>query len=89
MGIEQRDRQELWSGFGDTMARALEFVITPFLFGLGGFGLDRVFGTEPVLMIALAVLAFVGLIVRWYYVYAEEMRRHEGRLPGRSERVAS
>ena len=87
--MEQRDRQALWNGFGDTLARALEFVITPFVFGLGGYALDRLFGTGPVLMIVLAALALIGLAVRTYYVYAEEMRQHEARLPGRSREVAS
>ena len=82
--MEQRDRQELWNGFGDTMARALEFVLTPLLFGLAGFGLDRVLGTSPVFMIVLGALAVVGLALRSYYVYADQMRQHEERLPGHS-----
>ena len=84
--MEQRDQQELWNGFGDTLARALEYVLTPLLFGLLGAGLDRVFGTSPVLMIALGAVAVVGLALRSYYVYAEEMRVHEQRLPGHSGR---
>lgn len=85
--MEQRDQQELWNGFGDTLARALEFVLTPLLFGLVGAGLDRAFGTSPVLMIALGAVAVVGLALRSYYLYAEEMRVHEQRLPGHSGRT--
>jgi hypothetical protein len=82
--MERRDQQELWNGFGDTLARALEFVLTPLLFGLAGAGLDRVLGTSPIFMIALGALAVVGLALRTYFVYAEEMRAHERRLPGHS-----
>ena len=86
--MDQRDRQELWNGFGDTMARALEFVLTPLLFGLAGFGVDRLLGTSPVFMIVLGALAVVGLALRSYYVYAEQMRQHEERLPGHSRSMS-
>ena len=86
--MEQRDRQELWNGFGRTLSRAFELVLTPVLFGLGGAGLDHLLGTSPVFMILLGLIAVVGLAVRAYYAYAVEMEAHERRIPGRSGGVS-
>jgi hypothetical protein len=76
-----KGRQQLYNGFGDTLARGFEIALTPFLFGGLGWFLDRVLGWTPVLTIALAVLAIVGLAVRTYYRYEEEMRAHEQNAP--------
>jgi F0F1-type ATP synthase assembly protein I len=76
-----RDRQQLNHGFGDAMSRAFEIAVTPVIFGLLGFWLDHVFGTQPVLTVALAVFAVVGMFVRSWIGYDAEMRRHEAELP--------
>jgi F0F1-type ATP synthase assembly protein I len=85
--VEERDQRELWNGFGNAFSRAIEMVLTPLIFALGGYGLDRWLGTSPLFLILLAGLAFAGLVVRSYYVYREDMRAHEARLPGRPGRV--
>ena len=45
--VELRDRQATYNGFGDALAHATELVVTPLLFALAGFGLDRWLGTGP------------------------------------------
>ena len=42
-----------------------------------GYGLDRLFGTVPVVMIALTVLGSIGLFARFYYSYANKMEEHD------------
>lgn len=70
----QRDMNK---GFGDGLSRAVELALTPLLFGLAGFGLDVLFGTGPVLAIAFAVFAVIGMVARFWYGYDHEMREHE------------
>ena len=82
--MEQRDRQELWNGFGTTLTRAFEFALTPVVFGLLGAGLDHLVGTWPLFMILFGLFAVAGLAVRSYYAYTAEMEAHEEHLPGRA-----
>lgn len=72
-----REKQELNNGFGNALARAFELVATPMLFGLAGFGLDHLFGIKPILTIVFFLFALAGVVVRMYYGYDSEMRRHE------------
>jgi F0F1-type ATP synthase assembly protein I len=87
--VELRDRRETYRGFGDALARAIELVVTPLLFGLGGHFLDRWLGTSPLLLIVFVAFAVVGLAVRTYYAYETEMRAHEARLLGPARREPS
>jgi hypothetical protein len=82
-----RGRQELYNGFGDTLARGFEIAVIPILFGAFGWFLDRRLGTMPLLTIVLAVFALVAMAVRTYFAYDAEMRAHEATSPwGRSPR---
>lgn len=72
-----REKQELNNGFGNALARAFELVATPMLFGLLGYGLDHLFDTKPILTLVLFLFALAGVVVRMYYGYDQEMRRHE------------
>lgn len=83
-------RRDLYDGFGNTLARAVELVATPVLFALAGNALDRRLGTGPVLAVVLVVLAVVGTGAKMYYGYEAAMKEHEAnrpwsrRLPGPS-----
>lgn len=74
-------RQELFNGFGESLARGFELAIMPFLFGGIGWLLDRAFGMTPVLTIVFSVFCLIGLAVRMYYAYDSEMRAHEANAP--------
>jgi F0F1-type ATP synthase assembly protein I len=80
------DRRETYNGFGDALARAVELVATPLLFGLLGYVLDRVLGTRPLLTVVLSVAAVVGMFLRMYYGYATAMDAHARRLPAGRDR---
>jgi hypothetical protein len=86
MTAERRDlmaRREVWNGFGNTLARAIELVVTPVLFGLGGWYLDRWLDTGPAFTLILFLFAVVGMAVRTYYAYVAEMETHEREGPWR------
>ena len=76
-----RDRRELYNGFGDTLARAVEFVAVPGVFAYAGHLLDTALGTAPVLAVLLAVFAMAGVFVRAYFAYEVAMRGHEAERP--------
>lgn len=74
----QRDfRRKLYSGYADSMTRAFELVVAPLVFGLLGFGLDRVFDTTPIFTIIAVVVSFAGTGIKLWYGYDLEMRKHD------------
>lgn len=54
-----------------------ELALSPVLLALIGYGLDRLFGTLPVLTILFAVVGLVGAVARLYFGYQAEMEEHE------------
>lgn len=80
--VERLAVRDTYRGYGDTMAQAVEFVMVPFLFGLAGWGVDRALGTGPLVMLALGLLAVVGVFLRAWYRYDDQMRAHEAALRG-------
>ncbi len=74
-------RQQTYRGFGDALSMAFELVMTPLLFGLGGYGLDRWLGTSPLFTVVLSVLAIIGMSARMWYGYDARMRVHEAAGP--------
>ncbi len=79
--VARDDRRELYNGFGDTLARAFEFVGTPVLFAFFGHTADGKLGTRPLFTVGLVVFAVAGVFVRMYYGYEAAMREHEARAP--------
>jgi F0F1-type ATP synthase assembly protein I len=79
--VEYLAVRDTYRGYGNTMAQALEFVMVPFLFGLTGWVVDRALGTRPVVMLALGLLAVVGVFLRAWYRYDADMRAQEAALP--------
>jgi putative F0F1-ATPase subunit (Ca2+/Mg2+ transporter) len=75
--VDLRDRQALNNGFGNALALAVEIVVTPLLFALGGWLIDRWLGTGPLFALAFGVFAAAGVAVRLYYQYRDDMAREE------------
>ena len=75
--LERDFRRKLYSGYADSMTRAFELVVAPLVFGLVGFGLDRVFKTTPLFIIIAVVIAFAGTGVKLWFGYDLEMRAHD------------
>ena len=78
--MDQSDRRDLYNGFGDALARAVELVVTPAIFGYLGWLADRHFGTTPVITIVLFVLVFGYVAWRMWYGYEQQMQGEETRL---------
>ena len=79
--MDLRERRELYNGFGDTLARAVEFVAVPGVFAFAGHVLDGLVGTAPLFTVVLAVFALAGTFVRAYFAYEEAMRQQEAERP--------
>jgi F0F1-type ATP synthase assembly protein I len=62
---------------GEGFSKAFEFAATPGVFAAIGYGLDRVFGTKPFLMIGLTVFAVIGMFVIMWIDYDASMKVHE------------
>ncbi|NNE72078.1 MAG: AtpZ/AtpI family protein [Acidimicrobiales bacterium] len=58
----------LWRGHG-----GFELTLSPLLFGLLGWWIDRRLDTTPIFVITLAVLALVGVIVKIVFTYRYQM----------------
>lgn len=54
-----------------------ELALAPVLLALIGYGLDRLFGTVPVITVLFAVIGLTGAVVRLYFGYQAEMEEHE------------
>ncbi|MEL6892374.1 MAG: AtpZ/AtpI family protein [Actinomycetota bacterium] len=61
----------------DGPGQGMDAVVVLVLFLGAGFGLDRLFGTTPIFMIALTVLGAVGLFAKFKYRYEEKMDQLE------------
>jgi F0F1-type ATP synthase assembly protein I len=62
---------------GNSNTGAFELVLTPLILALGGYGLDRVFGTRPLLMLVFGVLGFFGVVYKIYLEYTLRMKQAE------------
>lgn len=59
------------------LGKGVDFALTLAIFFGLGFLLDRWLGTTPIFMIALSVLAFVGLMARLWSRYELAMQEQE------------
>jgi F0F1-type ATP synthase assembly protein I len=80
--VDLQDRRDTYNGFGNTLARAFELVLTPLLFALLGRFIDSRADTSPLFTIALVAFAVAGVAIKTYYGYVAEMRAHEQRMFG-------
>ena len=78
--MDLRDRRELNNGFGNALARAVEFTVSPVIFGFLGFLLDGRLGTRPLFMIFLFAFTIGYLFWKQYVQYDAEMKEHERKL---------
>jgi F0F1-type ATP synthase assembly protein I len=58
-----------------------ELVLSPLLFSLLGYVLDRFLGTVPVFTVIFAVAALVAVSVKIYFVYKRDMEEHDANGP--------
>jgi Putative F0F1-ATPase subunit Ca2+/Mg2+ transporter len=62
-----------------SQSQGFELALTPAVFGLIGYGIDRLLGTVPAVTIVLAVFAFVGVAVRMWFGYDAQMKVEQER----------
>jgi F0F1-type ATP synthase assembly protein I len=79
-----QSKQELNRGFASATSRGFEFAVTIGVFTGLGWLLDRWFGTAPICLIVLTVLAFAGNFARMWYSYDAAMAKLEADLPSRT-----
>jgi F0F1-type ATP synthase assembly protein I len=82
MGFDLSAKRELNNGFGNALNSAVELAVTPTLFALIGWQIDRWLGTSPLFLLVL--FAFTMGYVAWkqFTIYDTTMRRQEQELLG-------
>jgi Flp pilus assembly protein TadB len=78
--VDLLSKRELNNGFGESLSRAFELVLTPGIFGFFGFLLDRWAGTAPLFMLVFALGVFGYLCWKFWGDYERRMQVHEQRL---------
>ena len=86
---DQQQTRALYNGFGNTLARAFELVVTPTLFAFIGHFIDVWLGTKFVFAVALGIFCVVGMSIRMFYGYIEAMKQHEAEATWNRKKVAS
>jgi F0F1-type ATP synthase assembly protein I len=79
--LGQADKRELYNGFGGAFSLAFEIALTPMVFALMGWVLDRWLGTGRLFMLGLLVFGIVGVLVKAYYAYTQRMLKEEAAGP--------
>jgi Putative F0F1-ATPase subunit Ca2+/Mg2+ transporter len=88
--VDLNDKRALYNGFGDTLAKGVEFALTPAIFGFLGYLLDRAVGTLPVFLILFTIVCVVGMFIRSWYAYDAQMKEHEAAAPwGRAKSIST
>ncbi|MGI8710389.1 MAG: AtpZ/AtpI family protein [Acidimicrobiales bacterium] len=78
--MDLQERRELNNGFGDSLARAVELVITPLIFGGLGYLLDHRLHTAPLFMLVFGLWTFSYVVWRLMNGYGRAMAEQERRL---------
>lgn len=73
MKLLPKPRTDVRINTGSSPGLGLDVVFVIVLFLLAGFGLDRLFGTLPIFVIVMTVLACVGLFATYKYRYEARM----------------
>ncbi|HVM06846.1 MAG TPA: AtpZ/AtpI family protein [Acidimicrobiales bacterium] len=85
--MDLRERRELMNGFGDGLAVAFEFAITPAIFGGLGYLLDRWLGLVPLFTITLFLFGIVGMFLKMWFTYDHRMKAQEAEAVWARKRV--
>jgi F0F1-type ATP synthase assembly protein I len=71
--FDLRTRQDLNRGFSEAFGRGVDLALTPVVFGLIGWLIDRVAGTSPIFTIVVATIGVVGTVVKMKLGYDKDM----------------
>lgn len=76
--FDLRAKQDINRGFNDALGRGIDLALTPVVFGLIGWGIDRLAGTSPLFTLVVAAIGVVGTFVKIKLGYDKDMARFEG-----------
>jgi F0F1-type ATP synthase assembly protein I len=85
--FDLRARQDLNRCFSDALGRGIDLALTPVVFGLVGWLIDRVAGTSPWFTIGVAAVGVVGTAVKIKLGYDKEMSAYDGDVATRPRQV--
>lgn len=75
--MERTFRQKMNRGYSDGMSRAFEVALVPVVFGGLGWLVDSALGTKPAFLLAFVIFAVVGMFLRIWIRYNNEMAQEE------------
>lgn len=78
--VDLQARRELNQGFGDSLARAFELVVTPVVMGALGWVIDARLGTKPLVALFLFVFTIGYVFWKLFMRYDATMRAKEAEL---------
>ena len=78
--MDLQGRRELNLGFGDSLARAFELVLTPVIMGALGWYVDSRLGTKPFVALGLFVFTVGYLFWKLFVRYDTQMKAKEAEL---------
>ena len=70
---QRLERQGLYKGMGDGLNRAFELALIPAIFGLAGYGVDRLIGTGFIFAAIFAIVGLYGVVMRIWYAYQHQI----------------
>lgn len=76
-------KRELNNGFGNALTVAVELAVTPAIFALVGWQIDRWLGTSPLFLLFFFVFTVGYVSWKQYVTYDAKMRHQEHKLLGR------
>jgi hypothetical protein len=79
--FEPTEQGLMYRGYGDGMARAFEFALTPAIFCGLGYAIDRWLGIVPVFSIILFLVSVAGMFAKTWYAYEARMREEDAAAP--------
>ena len=82
---EQEERRQLNQGFGAALTNAFDMALIPVAFAAIGWLIDRGLGTRWVFTAILALVGLVGVSVKLYYRYSNDMAELEASGPWRRQ----
>ena len=82
MGFDLSAKRELNNGFGNALNSAVELAVTPALFALLGWQIDRWLGTSPLFLLVLFSFTIGYVAWKQFKLYDASMRDQERELLG-------
>lgn len=87
INVNQSQRREFNEGLFHRSHGGFELALSPVILALLGLWLDRTIGTTPLFCVLFAVIGFVGVAVKIFFVYRYGMAAHAAERSERSTQL--